>query len=355
MAQKRIITLRWDASVSDKLRQSGTVSEGIRQAVEGLFRSEELVTQTLRQWTDALAALLGQDIRIGAVRVDPRPEAFRVWDGRDRVSLLALHAWALDAATASVGLAVVTSQHDLVAVWGLHVGRALGLDDCRARALGAFCHEWLGAWCDVSGPARDAADGALRVMAACLSGRPDEPHVFAPPPPPRRLMPAAEHEVEAYRRAWHAVLRFLRLHQEGRIRPGPWGRTRTWLLEDGTPAVPRLAMEAAGVRLPQGLPGGRVWKADERLFWWLPPGTPLSLDHPPTRDFVVRQVVLRGGDADRIRLLRMLTPEELRESLRRLAPELPPDVREVWNDILRHGDPLAAADHLGRRPDSVGR
>jgi hypothetical protein len=267
---KRVLSLRIDPDDLRRLRAAyPNPSEGLRQAVRFLVRLEDALAERLRAWTETLARLTGRAVPPFRVPVRFDPPA-RAWDGRDWVSAAALGAWAADRATRQAGIPVLENPHDVAAVWGLHVGRAFGLDEPRARALGGFCHEWLGAWADLSGEAREGADLALRVFASVLEGRIEPPTDLRLPPPPRRLFPTVAAEDPAYARAWRAVLRVLELMQAGRCRRLPFRDAEAWLL-DGVPVDARAVLEAEGIDLAPAA-GPRTFPARVHLFWYMPEG-----------------------------------------------------------------------------------
>jgi hypothetical protein len=343
---KRVRSFRVDPDDLRRLRAAyPNPSEGLRQAVRFLVRLEDALAERLRAWTETLARLTGRAVPPFRVPVRFDPPA-RAWDGRDWVSAAALWAWAADRATRQAGIPVLENPHDVAAVWGLHVGRALGLDEPRARALGGFCHEWLGAWADLSGEAREGADLALRVFASVLEGRIEPPTTLRLPPPPRRLFPTVAAEDPAYARAWRAVLRVLELMQAGRIRRLPFRDTETWLL-DGVPVDARAVLEAEGID-PAPAAGPRTFPARVHLFWYMPEGYRWNLEDPSVRAHVFFQVATRGTDADIVELLRALRPEELLEAFRRTADRLPTGVRRFWDEFLSRS---ADADPAGPPAD----
>lgn len=73
---------------------------------------------------------------------------------------------------------------------------------------------------------------------------------------------------------------------------------------------------------------------ERRLFWFLKEGVSLDLEEPSQLDAYVQQMVTRGRQEDVKRLLRMVSPSQLAESLKRLKHFLPAEVRMFWEDFL---------------------
>lgn len=81
---------------------------------------------------------------------------------------------------------------------------------------------------------------------------------------------------------------------------------------------------------------GRVHKSavvlSSRLFWFLKEGTRVDLTEPSAADLYVQHIVTHGSANDVQLLTRTLNAEELRASLGRVKPFLPPEVRTFWED-----------------------
>ncbi|MBI3615528.1 MAG: hypothetical protein HY211_03310 [Candidatus Omnitrophica bacterium] len=78
----------------------------------------------------------------------------------------------------------------------------------------------------------------------------------------------------------------------------------------------------------------RDYQPHKRLFWFLREGARIDLDDPPQADLLVQQVLTRGRLGDVRDLLKTLPWNRLRESIRRVNPFLPTEVRMFWEDFL---------------------
>lgn len=73
---------------------------------------------------------------------------------------------------------------------------------------------------------------------------------------------------------------------------------------------------------------------EKRLFWFLKEGITLDLDEPSMLDMYVQQVLTHGRTEDIKVLLKRLDLKQLKESLERVNPFLPDEVREFWEDFV---------------------
>jgi hypothetical protein len=113
-------------------------------------------------------------------------------------------------------------RQELAAVWGVHVGRQLGLSPWMHFALGGFCYEWLGGLADVPEEIlRPPIRAALYTFASALVGSIGVVVTEMLPPPPRELFPASDNPSErvAYSNAWKAVIEVLRILRTEDVNP----------------------------------------------------------------------------------------------------------------------------------------
>ena len=71
-----------------------------------------------------------------------------------------------------------------------------------------------------------------------------------------------------------------------------------------------------------------------RLFWFLKEGVHLDLGEPSTLDMVVQQIFTRGNSGDIKQLLKSIPWNRVVESIRRVGPFLPLEVRWFWEDFI---------------------
>lgn len=79
---------------------------------------------------------------------------------------------------------------------------------------------------------------------------------------------------------------------------------------------------------------------ENRLFWYFKDGTELDLENLSHVDMYVQQVLTHGRTDDIKELVKILSPEILKESLNRIMRFLPKEVRLFWEagfgDIGEH-------------------
>jgi hypothetical protein len=79
---------------------------------------------------------------------------------------------------------------------------------------------------------------------------------------------------------------------------------------------------------------------ENRLFWYFKDGTELDLDNLSHVDMYVQQVLTHGRTDDIKELVKILSPEVLKESFNRIMRFLPKEVRLFWEagfgDIGEH-------------------
>ncbi len=75
-------------------------------------------------------------------------------------------------------------------------------------------------------------------------------------------------------------------------------------------------------------------EADKRLFWFLKEDAHFDLKDSSIRGLYVQQILSRGRIEDVRRLLRILPWQDFTESIRRIGPFLPGEVRMFWEDFI---------------------
>ncbi len=72
----------------------------------------------------------------------------------------------------------------------------------------------------------------------------------------------------------------------------------------------------------------------ERLFWYLKPGTKLDLSSRTQLDLYIQQVLTRGRTGDVKRLLKMVDVNNFIESFGRIKKFLPKEVKNFWEEWI---------------------
>lgn len=197
----------------------GTISRAIEDLTNFIEQAKREVAFFYQSMTTLFRNTTGLTIHLPIPRIvliEPGSFAGEEPVGLDRLVAVGIQT-TLAKAAESVPLDPFLAPN-LLAVWGTHLGKALGLDDWHAVGLGEFCRSWVYGISDRFG--QDAYVGELlTTFSSCLYGKELEGIVFLRDTERAYLFPVhSEDEIPLYRRAWHGVIAVARGIQEGKYR-----------------------------------------------------------------------------------------------------------------------------------------